>query len=84
MPQLAFSLLEIAYMRSDSGFGLSWLRDSSVGIAVGYGLDDRGSRVRFSAGSGNSSLHQYGSGARPASYPMGTSGSFPGGKASRA
>jgi hypothetical protein len=24
-------------------------RDSSVGIALGYGLDDRGSRVRFPA-----------------------------------
>jgi hypothetical protein len=27
-------------------------RDSSVGIALGYGLDDRGSRVRFTAGLG--------------------------------
>jgi hypothetical protein len=32
-------------------------RDSSVGIAVGYGLDDRGSRVRFPAGTGNFSFH---------------------------
>jgi hypothetical protein len=58
-------------------------RDSSVGIALGYGLDDRGSRVRFSAGAGNFSLHhrvQNGSGAHPPSYQMGTSGSFPGGK----
>jgi hypothetical protein len=50
--------------------------DSSVGIALGYGLDDRGSRVRFPAGAGNFSLHhsvQNGSGAHPASYPMGTS-----------
>jgi hypothetical protein len=31
-------------------------RDSSVGIAVGCGLDDRGSRVRFPAGAGNFSL----------------------------
>jgi hypothetical protein len=31
--------------------------DSSVGIAVGYWLDDRGSRVRFSAEAGNFSLH---------------------------
>jgi hypothetical protein len=56
-------------------------RDSSVGIALGYGLDDRGSRVRFLAGAGNFSLHhrvQNGSGAHPASYPMGTVGSFPG------
>jgi hypothetical protein len=27
-------------------------RDCSVGIALSYGLDDRGSRVRFSAGDG--------------------------------
>jgi hypothetical protein len=50
-------------------------RDSSVGIALGYRLDDRGSRVRFPAGVGNFSLHhrvQNGSGAYPASYPVGT------------
>jgi hypothetical protein len=49
-------------------------RDSSVGIALGYGLDIRGSRVRFPAGAGNSSLQyrvQNGSGAHLASYPMG-------------
>jgi hypothetical protein len=59
-------------------------RDSSVGIALGYRLDDRGSRVRFPEGAGNSSLHyrvQNVSGAHPASYPMGTRVSFPGGKA---
>jgi hypothetical protein len=40
--------------------------DSSVGIALGYGLDERGSGVRFPAGAGNFSLHhrvQNGSGA---------------------
>jgi hypothetical protein len=61
-------------------------RDSSVGIALGYGLDDWNSRVRFPAGAGNFSLHhcvQNGSGAHPA-YPMGTRGSFPGGKAAGA
>jgi hypothetical protein len=55
--------------------------DSSVGIALGYGLEDRGSRVQFCAGAGNFSLHhrvQNGSGAHPASNPMGTKGSFPG------
>jgi hypothetical protein len=54
-------------------------RDSSVGIALGYKLDDRGSRDRFPAGAGNFSSHhrvQNGSGAYPASYPMGTRGSF--------
>jgi hypothetical protein len=63
------------------------IRDGSVGIALGYGLDDRGSRVRFQAGAGNFSLHhrvQNGSGAHPASYPMGTRGSFPVDKAAEA
>jgi hypothetical protein len=58
-------------------------RDSSVGIALGYGLDDGGSRVRFPAGAGNFSLHhriQNASGAYPASYPIGTRGAVPGGK----
>jgi hypothetical protein len=52
-------------------------RDSSVGIALGYGLDDRGCWVRFPAGAGNFSLHhrvQNGSGAHPASYSVGTMG----------
>jgi hypothetical protein len=58
-------------------------RDSSVGIALGYGLDGRGSKVRFPAGAGNCSHHrvQNGSGAHPASYLGDTRGSFPGGKA---
>jgi hypothetical protein len=58
-------------------------RDSSVGIALGYGLDDRDSRIRFPAVAGNFSLHhrvQNGSEAHPASYPMGSGGSFRGGK----
>jgi hypothetical protein len=62
-------------------------RDSSVGITLGYGLDDRGSRVRFPAGAGNFSLHhrvQNDSAAHPATYPMGTRSSFPGGKAAGA
>jgi hypothetical protein len=48
---------------------------------------DRCSRVRFPAGAGNYSLHhrvQNGSGVHPASYPMGTGGSFPGSKAAGA
>jgi hypothetical protein len=56
--------------------------DSSVGMALGYGLDDRGSRFRFQAVAGNFSHHraQNGSGAHPDSYRMGTRRSFPGGK----
>jgi hypothetical protein len=58
-----------------------WSRDSSVGIAAGYGLDDWGGgssspgRVKkFSL------LHivQTGSGVHPTSYKMGTGGSYPG------
>jgi hypothetical protein len=71
--------------RATFGIGFCYhSRDSVVGIALGYGLDDRRSRVRFPARAGNFSLHhcvQNGSGAHPASYPMGTRGSFPGGKA---
>jgi hypothetical protein len=62
-------------------------RDSSVCIALGYGLDDRGSRIRFPARAGNFSLHhrvQNGCGAHPVSCPMGTRGSFLGGKAAGA
>jgi hypothetical protein len=62
-------------------------RDSSVGIVLGYGLDDRGPRVRFPAGAGNFSLHhrvQKGSGAHPAPYRMGTRGFFPVNKAAGA
>jgi hypothetical protein len=62
-------------------------RDSSGGIALGYGLIDYDSRVRFPAGAGNFCLYhrvQNGSGAHPASYPMGTRGSFSGGRASGA
>jgi hypothetical protein len=57
---------------------------SIVGIALGYGLNDRDSRVRFPAGAGNFSLHhlvQTCSGAHPASCPMCTRGFLPGDKA---
>jgi hypothetical protein len=63
---------------------LSKSRGSSVGIALAYGLDDRCFRVGFPAGTGKFSLHhriQNGSEAHLASYPIGTTGSFPGGKA---
>jgi hypothetical protein len=62
---------------------ISQSHDSSVGIALGYVLDDWGSRVRFLVGAGNFSFHyciQNGSGAHPASYPVGTRGSLSGGK----
>jgi hypothetical protein len=49
--------------------------------------DDDDNGVRFPAGAGNFSLNhriQNGSGAHPASYPIGTRGSFPWGKAAGA
>jgi hypothetical protein len=61
---------------------VSW--DSTLGIATGYWLDDRG--VGFRWGQEFSLLHvvQTGSGVHPTSCPMGTGGSFPGGKAAGA
>jgi hypothetical protein len=59
--------------------------ESQSGHIMPGELDDRGSRFRFPAGTGNVSLHhrdQNSSGARPTSYPMGTRGSFPGVKRS--
>jgi hypothetical protein len=53
-------------------------------LGFGLNMDDRGSWFRFPAGAGNFSLHhrvQNGSRAHPASYQMGTRGSFRGGKA---
>jgi hypothetical protein len=50
-------------------------RDSVVGIATGYGLDDRGGRGS-SFGNVKNFLHDVHSGSRahPAFYPMGTGG----------
>jgi hypothetical protein len=56
-------------------------------VIIINGLDNRVSRVRFPAGARNFSLHhcvQNGSGAYPASYPMGYQGLFPWGKAAGA
>jgi hypothetical protein len=59
----------------------AWNRDSSVGVATGYGLDSRGwipGRAKYF-----SFLHivDNGSEAHTNSYPVGKPGSFPGGKA---
>jgi hypothetical protein len=64
-------------VNSDTQYIYKHRRDSSVGIVLGYGLDDRGSRVRFSAGAGNFSLHhrlQKASGAHPTSSARGPGG----------
>jgi hypothetical protein len=62
-----------------------WSRCSSGSIVSDYGLDDRGVEVRSSTGADFSSSPcvQTGSGAHPASYPVGTGGSFPGVKRGR-
>jgi hypothetical protein len=46
-----------------------------------YGLDDRDSIPDGAEDFSSSPCVQTGSGAHPASYPMGTGGPFPGGKA---
>jgi hypothetical protein len=46
-----------------------------------YGLDDRAIEVRSPTGANFSSSPCVQTGPGPASYPMGTGGSFPGGKA---
>jgi hypothetical protein len=58
---------------------LSW--GSSVSIVTDYGLDDWGSISTEAEDFSSSLCDQTGSGAHPASCPMGTGGSFPGGKA---
>jgi hypothetical protein len=57
-------------------------RGSSGSIVSDYGLDDWAIEVQPPTGADFSSSPciQTGSGAHPASYPMGTGGSFPGGK----
>jgi hypothetical protein len=49
-------------------------RDSSIGIATVYGLDDRGVGFRVPVGAKIFSCVQTGSGGLPASYPMVTGG----------
>jgi hypothetical protein len=53
-------------------------RDKAVGIATGYGIGDRGVGFRVPVEQEFSLLLvvQTGSGAHPASYPMGTGGSL--------
>jgi hypothetical protein len=58
-------------------------RESAVGIATGYGVDDQGGEVPAPVGAKISLLHfvQTGSGVHPPSYPRGTGGSFSGSNA---
>jgi hypothetical protein len=86
LPQYVFMAWYFVQHRDNFNFTFISIqsRDSSVGLELGYGMDDRGSRIRFQAGTGNFSLHhrvQNDSGAHPASYPMDTRVPFPGGKA---
>jgi hypothetical protein len=57
-------------------------RDSTVGVATGYGLDDREVGVPVPVGARSYLLHvvQTDSEDHPASYPMGAGGSFNGRK----
>jgi hypothetical protein len=55
-----------------------------ISIATGYGLDNGGVSLRPSRVKNFLHFVQTGSEVHPASYPMGTGGSFPGGKAAGA
>jgi hypothetical protein len=63
---------------------ITWEDKALIFLNVnGYGLDDRMIWVRFPVGVGKFSPHhriQTGSRAHPASYPVGTGNTFPGGK----
>jgi hypothetical protein len=67
-------------------FGAVGNRDSAVSIATGYGLDDQGVGVQVPVRARILTSHviQTGSGVHPTSYLMGTTDSFPGGKAAGA
>jgi hypothetical protein len=63
---------------------ISYSRGSSDSIVSDYGLDDRAIEVRSPTGAedfSSSPCVQIGSGAHPASCPMGIRGYFPGSKA---
>jgi hypothetical protein len=62
-------------------------KDSSVGIATGYGLDDQMIGIQFPSGAGVfpfDTMSRLSCGAHQASYAVGTRGFFPGGKAAGA
>jgi hypothetical protein len=67
-------------------FGVLTSRDSSVVIAIGYGLEGRGVEFDYWYGPDFSPVHVFhtGSGAHTASYTMGIGDIFPGRKAARA
>jgi hypothetical protein len=56
-------------------FSIYRSRGSAVDTATGYGLDNRRGRIS------NPVRVQTGSGTHPASYPIGTRGSYPASKA---
>jgi hypothetical protein len=59
-------------------------RDGVVGIATGYGLDDREVGVPVGSRIFSSPFHPDRSGVHPASYPVDTADSLPGGKSAGA
>jgi hypothetical protein len=77
-----YIMTELCNSMSYNGLRMDMRRYSSVGIAIEYGPDDRRVGFRVPVGWRTFLLHvvQTGSGAYPASYPVGSTGSFPGGK----
>jgi hypothetical protein len=76
-----YSLFRMSLCISFWAFCSVWVfcHDSSVYVALGYRVDDRGSRVRFPTGAGNFSLHhrdKNGSGGLPTFLSNGYQGLF--------
>jgi hypothetical protein len=79
VPHLYFNIVTVII-----AINIQSSRVSSGSIVSDYGLNDRAIGVRSAAGAKDSSSNlcvHSGSGAHPASCPVGTGGPFPGGKA---
>jgi hypothetical protein len=72
--------LGVPMQRKILGSLTRWSRSSSGSTVSDYGLDDRGSIPDRGRGFFSSPCVQTGSGAHPASCPIGIGGPFPGGK----
>jgi hypothetical protein len=81
--RLLYQYKSVSVAQGSNSFVVRISRDSSVGMATGYKLDDRSSIPGWGKEVFLYSV-QIGSAAHPCCYPMCTTSSFPVGKAARA